>query len=234
MISADTTEKRLYIQIAEALLEPIKKGELKFGQKLPPERLLAEQFNVSRPTIREAMIALEVSGIVEIRSSSGVYVIGSAARLGESVKSNIPGPFEILEARLHLEPEAAYLAAQRISMQEVHELKTMLKRMKDQEKHDLSGTLDIDRNFHLLIATASRNSTMFEMVDWLWQLRDRSKISSVFDSIVRDRGPVTIIDEHQNIVDALQRRDATGSKEAMAEHIQRVINEFSECALYDD
>ena len=98
--------QRLYLQVADQLMELIRGGSLKSGERLPSERDLAEQFGVSRPTIREAMIALEIAGLVEIRSGSGVYVLEARDKSSPQVDDQGPGPFEILEARRLIEGEA--------------------------------------------------------------------------------------------------------------------------------
>lgn len=230
----DLSSKRLYLQIAEKILEMISQGSLLVGEKLPAERKLAETFNVSRPTIREAMIALEVSGIVEIRSGSGVYVIAESGRSELNIEDNLPGPFEILEARLYFESEAAALASQRITHQEIHQLKVFQKKMQNLESQDLAETHSYDRSFHELIAQSTRNSSIYEIICGLWSLRNRSEMNTTFDALIRSRGASPIIEDHHLIIEALQSRDESRARQAMRSHIQRVINEFSECTLNDD
>src|ERR1044071_10284009 len=113
--------RRLYRQIADQIRTLIRSGELGAGSRLPPERDLAKQLGVSRPSVREALIALEVEGLVEVRIGSGVYVVGSIGKIGadraSSVDSNCgevhatAGPFELLRARYTIESECAALAA---------------------------------------------------------------------------------------------------------------------------
>lgn len=225
------SEKRLYLQIAEQIVFSIGQGKYPVGTRLPAERKLAETFEVSRPTIREAMIALEVSGTVEIRPGSGVYVIAVEASPALDVDGSLPGPFEILEARLHFEPEAAALASQRISHQEIFELRQLQRKMQEIEAEDLSVAHDLDFRFHELIAIATRNSSIQQTISWLWALRRQSQLNATFDRLIRSRGATPIIDDHLKIIDAMQNRDATLAKRTMQQHIQRVINEFSEYAL---
>ncbi|MDH4062304.1 MAG: GntR family transcriptional regulator, partial [Aquincola sp.] len=97
--------KRLYRQIAEQLRALIKAGEFVPGSRLPPERDLATQLGVSRPSVREALIALEVEGRVEVRMGSGIYVTGAAPRA--AVAASAFGPFEIIRARQLVEAELA-------------------------------------------------------------------------------------------------------------------------------
>ena len=103
--------RRLYRQIADQIRGLIKSGEFPAGARLPPERDLAKQLGVSRPSVREALIALEVEGLVEVRIGSGIYVLASPSSAGESAsESDAPaGPFELLRARYVIEAECAAL-----------------------------------------------------------------------------------------------------------------------------
>jgi len=106
------SSQRLYVRVAERIADLINEGQVKPGDKLPSERDLAEMLKVSRPTVREAMIALEVSGVIEVRTGSGIYVAGKAGKPRHAPKDDGIGPFDLLEIRSIIEPEAAALAAQ--------------------------------------------------------------------------------------------------------------------------
>ena len=112
-MSDPNTSGRLYKDLAQSLIGELASGRYRIGQRLPPERELAAAYKVSRPTVREAIISLEVEGLVEVRVGSGVYV----RRLPG--KNDIPGfnitAFELTEARLLFEGEAAALAATQIT-----------------------------------------------------------------------------------------------------------------------
>ncbi len=118
---------RLYQALAEKLTRLIASGEFKPGDRLPAERELAAMYNVSRPTVREAVIALEIEGLVEVRIGSGVYVI-SQTPSREGVERDI-GAFELTEARILIEGEAAALAAANITDEEIAELERLLAEM---------------------------------------------------------------------------------------------------------
>src|SRR6186997_2777327 len=105
--------RRLYEQIAQQLAKSIADGKHEVGQRLPSERELAQTFGVSRPTVREAIIALELDGLVDVRLGSGVYVKNRRPPGGTESAKDI-GPFELLEARRIIEGEACALAALRI------------------------------------------------------------------------------------------------------------------------
>jgi DNA-binding FadR family transcriptional regulator len=104
--------RRLFRRIAEQLAAMIARGDLPPGSRLPGERDLAMRLNVSRPSLREALIALELEGLVEVRGGSGVYVRAPAPK-PPGAAADAPGPFDVLEARAVVEPECAALAARR-------------------------------------------------------------------------------------------------------------------------
>ncbi len=213
--------RRLYLQVAEQLARFISDGELKPGDRLPSERDLASQFGVSRPTVREAMIALEISGLVEIRSGSGVYVLpqeGHSSGLGEEV----PGPLELLEARHAIEGETAALAATRIDAEGISALESQLAVIAD----DTASTEDkesADERFHELIAAASGNSALHSTVIWLWDMRNQTTISHSFHEKLRAEGSTPVIQDHTAILEALKEGNAELARASMHRHLQRVL-----------
>jgi GntR family transcriptional repressor for pyruvate dehydrogenase complex len=215
--------QRLYLQVADQLMELIGQGTPTPGERLPSERDLAEQFGVSRPTIREAMIALEIAGLVEIRSGSGVYVVETAGNSLPVAQDQGPGPFEILEARRLIEGEACALAAERLSDEQLSELEALLKEM-EQENLQQNATEKADEKFHCLIADAAGNSAISATVNWLWQLRNESVISTHFHQRVREEGSRPIIADHRKILAALKEGDPAAARRAMRKHLQRVID----------
>lgn len=215
--------RRLYLQVAEQLQNLIANGTYTAGARLPAERDLAERFGVSRPTIREAMIALEISGLVEVRSGSGVYVLEQAGGPARLEDSEAPGPFEILEARRLIEGETSALAAERISAEQLAELEQLLAEMERGDLPVVDAEL-VDQRFHCLIADASGNSALSATVAWLWQLRNESRISTRFHQRVREEGSRPIVDDHRHILRALANGDASAARIAMAAHLQRVID----------
>ena len=216
-------EKRLYLKVADLVVDHIKTNHLKVGDKLPAERALAADFEVSRPTIREAMVALELSGLIEIKKASGIYVKQTSVDPSTFSLDKGPGPFEILEARRVLESEICGLAAERITDEQLDELSDLLRAMMEDNLSD-NPTEQADQAFHTKIAEAAGNSAMLQMVQWLWQLRNGSEISTHFHHQVRMEGIRPIIDDHQKIVTALQARNPEQAKQAMNDHLQRVIN----------
>jgi DNA-binding FadR family transcriptional regulator len=219
--------QRLYLQIYEKISDMIQSGEFLPGDRLPSERALAESFNVSRPPLREAIIALEVMGLVEVKPGSGVYVKEQTQKEAHNTArapEDLPGPFEILEARMQFEADAAALAAERISNNELQLLSQLLNALKqhNQDK-DAEAAEKVDQQFHKVIAESCRNSAITSTIQWLWDLRNQSEISAQFHQDLRTEGSLPTIQDHEDILSALMQRDSTLARDAMKKHLQRVI-----------
>jgi DNA-binding FadR family transcriptional regulator len=219
--------RRLYEQIAEKLSNGIASGKYKVGQRLPSERELAQTFSVSRPTIREAIIALELDNLVDVRTGSGVYVVNKQPPGGKAGATDI-GPFELLEARRAIEGEACALAAARIEDGQLTELEALVAEMRNENEHDVVMSEDADRRFHETIARATQNSGMVSAVQMLWDARARSPQQRSLSTKVRAMGVKPRIDDHTVILDALRRRDPEAARAAMRDHLSRVIEALLE------
>lgn len=212
------TPERLYVRVARRIAELISSGDVAPGDKLPSERDLAEMLKVSRPSIREAMIALEVSGLIEVRTGSGIYVAEHAPSLPPMVADDGIGPFEILEMRLLIEPAACALAAERVTDAQLAELRALLEAM-----HRCSGTPEVeahDGGFHRLIAEATENTAIEKTIAWLWALRSQSELSRGFHRLIIEEGVYPVLDEHELILTALEARDAEAARSAMRAHLE--------------
>jgi len=208
--------KRLFWGIVELIEASINSGDYSAGSRLPPERELASQFNVSRPTIREAIIALEVRGRVEVKTSSGVYVLASPNSKQSLQKINA---FEVTQARALVEGEVAALAATTISDEELEQMNQTLIDMEEGKNMEAA-----DKTFHEIIANATRNEAMKNLVQSLWSLRASSiEVIKDYDSVCSKDSKKTIA-EHKDIYKALKLRDATKARTAMHEHFYRLIN----------
>jgi DNA-binding FadR family transcriptional regulator len=216
--------RRLYEQIARKIANDIAAGKLELGQRLPSERELAQVFGVSRPTVREAIIALELDDLVEVRLGSGVYVTHRQPPKGQPGAKDI-GPFELLEARRAIEGESCALAALRITDEQLVQLEKLLDEMKADLQHDdILMTEDADRRFHELIALSTQNSAIHTTIRMLWDVRFRSPQTHFLDDRVRERGMKPSIAEHAAIVRALRRRDPEAARAAMHRHLTRVLD----------
>lgn len=219
MAAAIASQKR-YQVVAATLAKAIGSGVYPRGQRLPSERDLAEQFKVSRPTVREALIALDIQGLVEARHGSGIYVIATSAQ-APTVELDI-GAFELTEARRLFEGEAAALAATSITDEELSDLEGLVQGIREENERHESGE-KADRSFHVAIAKATRNGAIVDVVEHLWDIRERSPLCKAILQRARDEGVQPMVDEHKQIVAALRTRDPAKARKAMRAHLERVI-----------
>ena len=210
---------RLYLKVADQLNNLIDNGAIKPGQRFPSERELAEQLGVSRPTIREAMIALELSGVIEIRTGSGIYVTKQPLKREPELNDKGIGPFEILEIRYIIESEACALAAARITDEQLIELRKVVTEMEEEEKQP-DASEKADQKFHSIIAQACQNSAIASVVEWLWELRNQSPLSTAFLQRIREEGVHPSMSEHRKILEALEQRNPDQARYAMKMHIE--------------
>jgi DNA-binding FadR family transcriptional regulator len=218
---------RLYERVSDDLSAQIASGAYAIGQRLPAERVLALTYSVSRPTVREAIIALELDGLVEVRMGSGVYVTSITPRGGKAAEADV-GPFELLEARRAIEGEACALAAVRITDAELDALTGLIAEMHDENGRDVNRSEDADRRFHVLIAEATQNSPMVTAVEALWDARARSPQYKLLSDKAHAAGVIPRIDEHSIIVEALRTRDPERARSAMRGHLTRVLESIME------
>jgi GntR family transcriptional repressor for pyruvate dehydrogenase complex len=190
------------------------------GDRLPPERELSQDYNISRPAVREAMIALEVQGIIELRAGSGAYVRRLPGQ--DDQPSFAITAFELTEARLLFEGEAAALAATHITDEEIAFLDKLIEDMR-RENLQPKVTEEADREFHLAIARATRNSGIVATVEQLWRLRSTSPECALLHYKARNAQVRPVLDEHVAILDALRARDPGAARTAMRGHLAAVI-----------
>lgn len=216
-----TDYPKRYQYVAAEIIKAIRAGTYSSGQRLPSERELAEQYGVSRPTVREAMIALDIQGLVEARHGSGIYVRASLP--GEIAQPELDvGAFELTEARRLFEGETAALAAALVSDEELQEMERIILAIKDENLRQVSGEL-ADRTFHVAIAKATRNSAIVRIVEQLWDMRYQSPLCRGMLERARVEGVQPRIDEHERILRALQSRNSNAARKAMREHLESVI-----------
>jgi len=226
---ATSEAQKLYQVVAEAIRRDIAAGLYQPGQKLPSERELTELHNVSRPTLREAMIALEIRGIVEARHNAGVFVAKVAPPPGgDMAESDLDiGAFELTEARKLIEGEAAALAARTITDDEVARLYALLDDMKRAFETDVSDD-SADRNFHMTIAGATRNTALVFVVETLWDLRYKAPLTREIFRRARSAGISAFVDDHRQVADAMRDRDPAAARTAMQAHLNNVMEELLE------
>lgn len=215
------TEKRLYHSVAEQIKTMIHDGAFPPGSRLPGERDLADQLGVSRVTVREAEIALEAVGLLDIRVGSGVYVL----RQSLDTVQDMPdvSAYELTEARSAIESEAAALAAAAITEEELDELDAIVQAMASESDPHAPLASDADRQFHLAIARATKNNAILETVERLWRIRtEKPDIKQAYDSIC-GMHPEMRLKEHRDIAVALRKRDPAKARKAMRTHFKCII-----------
>jgi GntR family transcriptional repressor for pyruvate dehydrogenase complex len=223
--------RRLYRQIADQLRVLIERGEFAPGTRLPPERDLATQLGVSRPSVREALIALEVEGRVEVRMGSGIYVralepaMPGDAGLAQALH-DAEGPLETIRARRVIEPELAAHAALHMKKAQVAGLREAVAQM---ERDVAAGRMPTagDRLFHQRIAEASDNAVLMRIIGLLFDERHNPIFEQLGTHFENARSWTIAIGEHRAVIDAIARQSAAGARTAMAAHLANSHDRFT-------
>ena len=222
--------RRLYRQIADQIRGLIRAGEFVAGARLPPERDLAKQLGVSRPSVREALIALEVEGLVEVRIGSGIYVLAGNGTANGAHAHEPPdaaaGPFELLRARYVIESECAALAAKSAKKSHVAAIESALDEM-ERERRDGRQPLGGDRLFHLRIAEATGNGALVHVVKLLWDERTGPLYQQLEHHYDSPELWTAAMAEHRAVLRAIAGHDAAGAKAAMQRHLNQAYKRFS-------
>jgi GntR family hexuronate regulon transcriptional repressor len=213
---------RLYQQVAATIERAIAEGQYQPGQRLASERDLAEELGVSRPTVRRAVIALEMRGLLESRQGSGVYVRKTSVAAPAPPRDLDIGAFDQAEARRLFEGEVAALAATLITDEELAYLESLVVEMNNEKATKEQSEL-ADRQFHTTIARATRNSAIVRVVENTWDLRYKSPLCMQMLERAREVRRRPLNDEHQDIVESLRTRDPKAARTAMQTHLGGLI-----------
>ena len=224
--------QRLYRQIAEQVRSLIAGGEFAGGSRLPAERDLAKQLGVSRPSVREALIALEVEGWVEVRTGSGVYVLdrtghnGKANGAAAKISPTEWGPLELIRARRVVEGEIAALAAVQGKRKDTDAMARAIDAMRADADRNVMP-LEGDRAFHTAIVQACGNVVLIETVQGFWDSRRGplfERLGGYFETVDSWRSAIA---EHEAIYAAIRARDAAAARTAMHDHLDKSHSRFS-------
>ena len=216
---------RVYSEVVAQILGLVEGGQIGMGDRLPAERVLAERLQVSRSSVREAMTALEVLGVVEIKAGHGIFVgrvPGNQLIDAVSHLTAEQGPLEILEARLLLEPGIAQLAADRAATSDLDSIRQQVDLMKAQ----LDGGLDAwepDWGFHETVSRAAQNSLVEAMLDVVTKRSEHPLWTRMrIHNFERRAHAFHYLDQHRDILAAIERRDGKGAYRMMKQHIQTI------------
>lgn len=219
---------KVYEQVVEQVKKMIIEGTLKKGDKLPTERHLSDMLQVSRASVREAIRALEVIGIVESRQGAGNYIRESFEQslfepLSMMFMLQESNPHEILELREVLELETSALAARKITEEEIVLLRQILDEMLNCQDEDQNVVLD--KQFHYTIAKASRNLLIINVLEVISLLIDNFIKDSRLKILSREANRVKLTAQHEAIYNALKEKNDIAAYEAMKGHF-RLIEEY--------
>lgn len=227
-LGADAGAERSYQRLAAEIQALIASGEFEAGDRLPSERALAERFGVSRTSVREAIIALELQGAVEVRGGSGIYVCApkAVASAPAYMPCAGPGPFELLRARCLIESE---IAAQAATTRKDADLDRIFAALSDMREYmdDKRRNEAADREFHLRIAESTGNSVLLQMVTAMWDHAKGPIWTRADQHFHTPELRMASQADHQRVFDALLARDPVAAKAAMQAHLDRVIAEFA-------
>ena len=215
--------RRLYRQIADQIAHLIESGEFPPGTRLPAERELASSLGVSRASVREAIISLEIGGLVEVRVGTGIFVT-APARQSVVPQDAGPGPFELLQARKLIEGEIAAIAAATAGPDDLESLRECVARM-EANVDDFAVREAGDREFHVRIAKATGNGSLELVVEGLWDQRAELWRRTQLHFHTHALAQKTIRD-HAAILAAIAAHDSEAARAAMHRHLARVVREF--------
>ncbi|MGY4830051.1 FadR/GntR family transcriptional regulator [Sphaerotilaceae bacterium SBD11-9] len=218
--------RRLYRHIADQLMQMVAGGEYPPGTRLPAERDLAAQLGVSRPSVREALIALEVEGVVEVRGGAGVFVLQPRRNASIDPEAPVPGPFDLIRARWIVESECANLAASHATPEQLGAMKRALDDMRGAPSHN-EISLEADQRFHMTIAEASANSALVMVTRQLWDARRGPLYMQLESHFSGKEIWRQAVDEHAEILNAIVSRDGTAARNAMRRHMKNAELRFA-------
>jgi DNA-binding FadR family transcriptional regulator len=217
--------RRIYVQIADQIQALIAAGEFPPGSRLPAERELAKRFGVSRPSLREALIALEVQGYVDVRPGTGIVVTTPNSVAPDD--SGEEGQLEVLRARTLIEGEIAAEAAKDMNPKDIARLEQILLTMEG-ETADPSVRLAGDRQFHRYIAAKLANKVLLRLIMGLFDQRDNPLAQQFATHFDNTKTWTAVAAEHHKIVAAMAARDSEQACKAMRDHLRKAHNRWAQ------
>ncbi len=221
---------RVYEEIVAKIKDMLEKGRLKSGDQLPGERELSEVFQVSRSSVREALRTLETQGFLESRQGDGTYIASKPVEslvspLASAIFSEKDSQMELFEMRRLIEPQLAYLAAERATQEEIAMMEQALVLQEEAIARGETGT-DVDKSFHYIMAKATKNKVLLRLTDSMRDLLAESR-----DKYLQVEGrPDKSILRHRQVLDAIKARDGELAAQVMLEHVL----DIEECLFAGD
>ncbi len=213
---------RVYEEIVAKIKDMIEKGRFKSGDQLPVERELAEMFRVSRSSVREALRTLESKGFLESRQGNGTYIASQPVESLVSPMASViftekDGQRELFEMRRLIEPQLAYLAAERATPDDIQTLEKILALQETEIARGESAT-DVDKNFHYILAKASKNKFMIRITDNIMDLLVESR-----DKYLQVEGrPEKSVYRHRQVLEAIKAGDPESAMKLMRDHLMDI------------
>lgn len=213
--------RRLYLQIADKLRGLIEQQDFAPNGRLPSERELAQTLGVSRPSVREALVALELEGRVEIRMGSGVYIVAAPAAKPAADETELgESPIEIMNARSVIEGAIAASVAPFAKPRELKALRAVYDTMaREVANHQVP--MGTDRAFHIAIAQMTGNDVLVRTVGCLYDERHSPLSSTLRGHFEGEETWAAALGEHREILEALEARDAVQAQAAMQRHMRQ-------------
>jgi GntR family transcriptional repressor for pyruvate dehydrogenase complex len=215
--------KKVSSQIADQIRSSILAGEFAPGDKLPPERELAEMFGVSRPSVREALNVLASAGLVMSYQGGGTVVMSlvetaAGNPLTELIRVEQERALDVIEVRKGMESWTAYYAAQRALPEDLRRLEEIVEGMQ-RNLEGVKPSEDLDANFHIVIARATHNIVWLHLMQSLFDAMKEFQ-QSVWRAVYLTQDDHHLLFKHHHrIYEAIKGKDADGARDAMIEHL---------------
>ncbi|HEX9719187.1 MAG TPA: FadR/GntR family transcriptional regulator [Ramlibacter sp.] len=224
--------QRLYRQIAEQLRSLVATGEFSPGSRLPAERDLARQLGVSRPSVREALIALEVEGVIDVRTGSGIYVRATYTANGAGTarpQEHDPGewgPLELMRARELVEGEVAALAARNARRAQIAAIAGAMAQMREEAAAGIIPRAG-DEAFHTAVAQACGNEVLHDTIRSYWRARSGPLFERLGDYFENPASWNAALVEHTAVLEAIRGHDSAAARLAMQAHLKKACSRYS-------
>lgn len=223
--------KKISLQISEQIRSSILAGEFAPGDKLPPERELAEMFGVSRPSVREALNMLAAAGLVESYQGGGTVVkslveTATGSPLSELIKAESERALDVIEVRKGMEAWTAYYAAQRALPDDIRKLETIVGNM-ESNLEDLKSSEDLDANFHILVARSTHNIVWLHLMQTIFDAMKEFQRGVWRAVYLTEEDHRILFTHHKAVFEAIRDRAPERAREAMLAHLTFAENRSS-------